>query len=123
MRAKTNHCYGRNPDAPMQKRTHCPKANHDLDAVGKYKDGTCKACKKAENAARAKASGGWRAMKARRKANRVRPGQAPKTGSSEAGPDHTNRLIDLDCKMDRAAMWWERDEIQREIDAILKRTA
>ena len=111
---------GKNPDAPAMHRSHCSKG-HDQSVVGRYLNGQCKECKRIQNAEKAKKAGGWRKVKESRRRG-MRGGHTPTTGVSESGRlDYTNTIIPLDKQRDRAATWWEREDIQKQINELARR--
>lgn len=90
--------------------THC-NAGHDLKVVGVYsytpKNGRefwqCKECKNAR----------LRAMRAKARVSRQ-----PRHVELIEDGIRANRMMDLVDRKWRASTWWERDEIQRQIDEM-----
>jgi len=93
--------------------THCQKG-HSYAEFGRYKSNNqCKECKRLNNLAMAKRTGGWR-----------KPGQHQRRRSghqklSDTAKDaiRTNRILALHEELEKATTPWEREDIRAEIAA------
>ena len=115
----------RNTDAPMMSRTHCIKRGHRLSEGGVYRNGQCRPCKKLDNAARAKAFGGW----AESKSGRPKPSKRARMAGFEetpVGACETKRVAEIMALIDakwKASTRRDRQEIQNQINELGRRAA
>lgn len=101
--------------AQRESRPQCTRG-HLYAEVGKYPNGQCRQCKADDNRRRAERNGGWHVKRPKRQ-----PG-THKVEDFAATAIAVNRILALHEKLERAATWWEREDIRAEIAVETEKT-